>query len=219
MISRMQSICLATLVLGDVLLSVVSLWALPDRVPVHWNFRGQVDRYGSPWELAIVFPIIAAASAGLFLALPTMGRAGSVLKRSRTAYGRLAIAIVAGFVGIHAVVLLGAFGKPIDVLSGVLFILGGLLLALGNWMGKIRRNGIVGIRTPWTLKNDMVWERTHRVGGRLQVAHGLAVLLAAFLLPAWAAFFVLIGGLLALAVWAMFYSWWLDRGAAKNEAA
>ena len=48
-----------------------------------------------------------------------------------------------------------------------------LFIFLGNYMGKLRRNFWMGIRTPWTLTSDVVWERTHRVGGWLFVAIGL----------------------------------------------
>ena len=217
MISRSQRIWLAALVIGDVLLGVASTWALPARVPVHWNFRGEIDRYGSPWELTLILPICIAACAGLLIALPAIGRFGPALERSRATYGRIAIAIVAALVGIHAILLLRGLGEPIDVVFGLLLIFGVLLLVLGNWMSKLRRNAIVGIRTPWTLKSAVVWERTRRIGGRLQVVHGLLVLLAAFLFPVWIAMLVLVGGLLALVVWALVYSWRVDRGARRRE--
>ena len=86
-----------------------------------------------------------------------------------------------------------------------------LFMALGNWMGKIRRNPVMGIRTPWTLKSDYVWERTHRVGGRLMVVLGGVVALAALLLPVWTAIVIFLPGLLTLCAWAMFYSRSLAR--------
>ncbi len=48
-----------------------------------------------------------------------------------------------------------------------------LFIFLGNYMGKLRRNFWMGIRTPWTIASDVVWERTHRLGGWLMVAVGL----------------------------------------------
>jgi hypothetical protein len=54
----------------------------------------------------------------------------------------------------------------------------GLMIALGNIMPKLPRNGLVGIRTPWTLDDPAVWERTHRLGGYLVTAAGLLTLLS-----------------------------------------
>lgn len=49
--------------IGSVLLLVVVWSHLPDQVPAHFNFKGEVDRYGSKYEL-IILPVI-----GLFTML------------------------------------------------------------------------------------------------------------------------------------------------------
>jgi len=55
-----------------------------------------------------------------------------------------------------------------------------LLMFVGNYMGKIRKNFFIGIRTPWTLASDEVWAKTHRLGGWCMVAAGLAMAAGAF---------------------------------------
>jgi uncharacterized membrane protein len=44
---------------------------------------------------------------------------------------------------------------------------------LGNVLGKVRRNFWIGIRTPWTLASERVWNQTHRVAAWLYVVLGL----------------------------------------------
>lgn len=205
MISRIQMICLSVMVLADVVFGAVSAWTLPSRVPVHWNFRGEVDRYGSPWELAFLLPGFVVASAALLVLLPKLGDLGAQLERSRTTYGRMAIAIVASLIGIHVLVIVRG-SHPFDVVSAIVANTGLLIAVLGNWTSKLRRNTFAGIRTPWTLKSDVIWERTNRVGGRLMCAHGIVVALAALCFPVWAALAILMGGLLALCVWSFWYS-------------
>ena len=212
MISRMQMICLSVMALADVAFGAASAWTLPSRVPVHWNFRGEVDRYGSPWELAFLLPGFVVASAGLLVLLPKLGDMGAQLERSRTTYGRMAIAIVGSLIGIHVLVIVRG-NHPFDVVSAIVADVGVLIAVLGNWTSKIRRNAIAGFRTPWTLKSDAIWKRTNRVGGRLQFALGIAVTLAAICFPVWAAVAILMGGLIALVVWAHFYSRSLGREA------
>jgi uncharacterized membrane protein len=58
--------------------------------------------------------------------------------------------------------------------------MGVLFVVMGNLLGKVTRNFFVGIRTPWTLANEEVWNRTHRLGGKLFVVAGLVVVAAAF---------------------------------------
>jgi uncharacterized membrane protein len=82
---------------------------------------------------------------------------------------------------------------------GVLFML------LGNYMGKLRRNFFVGIRTPWTLASDAVWERTHRFGGRLFVLGGLAMVIVALVDPVpWLLLIVVLAVLLVAAGYSYF---------------
>jgi uncharacterized membrane protein len=212
MISRTQSICLVLLALADVAFGAASAWFLPDRVPVHWNFRGEADRYGSPWELAFLMPGIIALSVGLLVVLPKLGSAGAQLERSGNAYGRMTIAIVAAMIGIHLLVVVRG-AHPFDVVSAMVAAVGLLIAAVGNWAGKIRRNPIAGFRTPWTLKSDEVWDRTNRLGGRLQFALGILVAVAALCLPVWIALAALMGGLFMLVLWGFVYSWSLSRQA------
>ncbi len=69
-------------------------------------------------------------------------------------------------------------------------LIGGILLAmmlLGNVLGKVPRNFYVGIRTPWTLADERVWQATHRLAARCVVAAGLIGLLAV-VIAGWVAF-------------------------------
>ena len=178
MISR-QLIARAALIAGDVLIGAICFGFLPSRSPIHWNIQGQVDGYGAPWEVAFVFPIINAATVGLLLGISRIPRVHVAVARSGTIFGRMVVACVGMLLLIHAMLLGRAFGRPIDVSMGGLIVVGLAEIVLGNWSAKLRRNQIAGFRTRWTLKSDVVWERTNRLGAGFQVAHGLVVLLAA----------------------------------------
>jgi uncharacterized membrane protein len=54
-----------------------------------------------------------------------------------------------------------------------------LLIALmGNVLGKVRRNFFIGVRTPWTIANEQVWNATHRFAAKTFFAGGIVGLLA-----------------------------------------
>jgi len=76
-----------------------------------------------------------------------------------------------------------ALGAQVDVTLVICLTVSILIMFLGNYLGKLRRNFWVGIRTPWTLASDIVWERTHRLGGWLFVPVGFISLITSFFPP------------------------------------
>src|SRR5207244_876606 len=114
-----------------------------------------------------------AVLLALFYALPWLSPKQFETDTFRGTYWFITFLIMA-FVGyVHGLTLLSATGHRIDVLRAML---AGMLLMfglMGNVLGKVRRNFWVGIRTPWTLSNDRVWNDTHRLAGRLFVGAAL----------------------------------------------
>ncbi len=155
---------------------------LPDRIPLHWDIRGQVDRWGARTFFNVFFPaLIALGFCLLAWVLPRLDPLRRSYERFRTSYYLVLDVIVAFLAFLYGVTLYGAFNPALPV--GVVVPIGvGLLMAvIGNQLGKIKRNFYIGIRTPWTLASETVWTRTHRIGGRLFVVAGLGCVPAAFL--------------------------------------
>ena len=146
---------------------------LPDPCPIHWNWRGQVDDYGSPTMMAFGWPAITLGLAILLTGLPLLGPFRKNFDKFRITFGRICVTITVFLCGLQLVFLLAASGRQLRIGSSLCILIGLLFAVLGNWMGKLRRNLYVGIRTPWTIANEVVWERTHRLGGKLMVAAGL----------------------------------------------
>ncbi|MBO7748844.1 SdpI family protein [Paenibacillus sp. MWE-103] len=71
-------------------------------------------------------------------------------------------------------------GYDVDMRKIVLAAVGLLFAVMGNYMTQVRHNYMFGIRTPWTLANEEVWRKTHRIGGPLMMLGGLVALVAAF---------------------------------------
>ena len=83
---------------------------------------------------------------------------------------------------------------------------GVLLVVIGNLLPRARPNWFVGIRTPWTLSSDRVWEKTHRIGGQVFVAGGMLIVLGALVMPQWA-HVVLLTVILLCTVTVLIYSY------------
>jgi uncharacterized membrane protein len=167
-----STLCIAAFVAACALSAIVYP-TLPPQVPIHWDMNGQVNGYGSPAVAACLVPAIMVALLAMFWALPWLSPKQFETDTFRGTYWFIAFLIMA-FVGyVHALTLWAAMGHRIDVLRA---LLAGMLLMfglMGNVLGKVRRNFWVGIRTPWTLTNDRVWNDTHRLAGRLFVGAAL----------------------------------------------
>ncbi|MEO6952623.1 MAG: SdpI family protein [Polyangia bacterium] len=139
--------------------------ALPDPVPTHFDLAGNANGWtAKPWG-AFELPTLTLVLAALF----------ATLRRSR-AMVIVGTATIAFCTYLTVVLLAVGAGHHIDVTRALFAGIGVLFVVLGNFFGKLRRNGLVGIRTPWTLADDEVWLRTHRAGGPIFMAGGVLLL-------------------------------------------
>jgi uncharacterized membrane protein len=184
---------------------------LPDPCPIHWNIHGQVDNYASRLTAALFGPALAAGITLLLLVLPVIGPFRRNMESFRGVYGRICALILTFFVAIHVVTLLAATGKPLRMGAILTVLIGVMFACLGNWMGKIRRNFYVGIRTPWTLANEVVWEKTHRLGSKLFVAAGITSAVTGLFASEVSCFVVLMTALFASVTSSVIYSFVVYR--------
>lgn len=171
-----------------VLMLAVSAWGwaqIPPGalIPIHWGIDGRADNF-APKEVALVaLPAVALVLLAVALALPSVEPRRSNLLRSATAYRAIWFGVFALLVGIHALSVLAAAGADVPIVTLATGAAGLLLVVVGNYLGKIRSNFFVGIRTPWTLTSERAWAQTHRLGGRLFVVLGAALLVIAIVGP------------------------------------
>jgi uncharacterized membrane protein len=194
---------------------------LPERVPTHWNLSGEVDGWMSREWGAFLMPLILVAQLGLFYVLPRIDPRGANYTKFKSTYDILIITLMIFMLGVHLLILAAAVGVGIPITRIVPAGVGILFIVLGNLMPRMRPNWFVGIKTPWTLSSDRVWDRTHRFSGRLFVVVGALIVLSALLAPALAK--PVLGfapWVLVIAVLAYSYIIWRnDPEARKNTAS
>jgi uncharacterized membrane protein len=83
----------------------------------------------------------------------------------------------------HLGLVATALGHPVDMRRLHAFAMGMSMAVVGNVLGKVRPNHLMGIRTPWTRADEWVWDKTHRFGGWLSVIGGLVLMALAVFLP------------------------------------
>lgn len=167
-----------------ILLSIIGTFMiysqLPDQVPGHFNFKGEVDRYDSKSSLLFTgaLPLILYV---MMIVLPKIDPKRHSYAKHEKAYGIIKTIIVVFMILIHWTTILFSLGFNVKVGMIVRIGVGILFIILGNYMGQIRHNYFLGIKNPWTLANETVWRKTHRVGGIAFVASGLLLAFTAFL--------------------------------------
>ncbi len=182
-------------------------------IPVHWGINGEPDRYGGKFEGLLMLPIIAAVILFLLYLSPHIEPRRRHLQLSNKAYSVIITIVLFAFAAFHFFTVMQSLGKIIHLNRWILITLGILFMVIGNYMGKIRSNFMLGIKTPWTLSSELSWHKTHRLGGWLFVILGFIVVPGAMILENSEAFSILFGGLLVVVVVLFGYSyrvWRLD---------
>jgi uncharacterized membrane protein len=161
---------------------VVASWAvaawlypqLPEKIPTHWNIHGKIDGYG-PKSTIFILPAVMVGELILFALLPALSPKHFEVDASRSTYLYVMTLAIGVMAYIHGVVLYAvASGRKIDMTRALFAGLFLFLALLGNVMGRIKRNFYIGVRVPWTLASERVWNDTHRVAAWLMVGCGLA---------------------------------------------
>jgi immunity protein, SdpI family len=189
---------------------------LPEQIPTHWNIRGEIDGYGGKWTL-FMLPVVMAATLVLFYFLPALSPRTFEVDTFKPTYLYIMVLIMGLFAYIQGVLLYTvhqAVMKEPSVDIGRAFIAGMFLFfgLLGNVIGKVRKNFYIGIRVPWTLASDRVWNDTHRMAAWVWVAGGLLgfgmILLGA---PIYVALPLFIGSALSPVVYSFIHYKSLER--------
>lgn len=206
MTARTAFITMAALTLAACAASALLYASLPEMIPMHWNASGQIDGWGHKQGAAWFVPGLMLALVALTWLLPWLSPHRFRVDEFRATYHTIMVGLAVMFAGIHAIMLGAALHPGWDSSR---WLIGGLCLALGfigNLLGKVRRNFWVGVRTPWTLASDVVWDATHRLAARLMSASGLvgALVIVAGGPPA-VAFVVVLSGAIVPALWSLVY--------------
>ena len=178
---------LLLLVLAAPFVFLAVVWPqIPDRVPIHFDTAITPDGWMSKAAGMLLLPCTALVLA-LFTRIwfhydPKVAKLDEGARANVERVFRQAMMATALLLSATSISLIWAAWGNFQVLARTLdYGIPLLCLVLGNGMGKLRPNYTIGIRLPWTLESSVVWQKTHRFGGRLLVASSLALIAARLL--------------------------------------
>lgn len=188
---RISYIVMLSIIILSLLLSAAFYAQLPQMVASHWDAQGEVDGYMSKFWGLFLMPLLLVALAILFAFIPRIDPLRENIEQFRRYYDGFIIVFYVFMFAIHLQILLWNLG--IHISPNVLLPVGlGLLVYYcGILCENAKRNWFIGIRTPWTLSNQTVWDKTHKIGGKLFKIAGIVALIGIFF-QRYALYFILV---------------------------
>jgi uncharacterized membrane protein len=193
------------------------LWnRLPDLMASHWNVNDQVDGYMPKFWGVFLLPLITLGMFVLFLVVPSRDPMKANIAQFREAFNLFIVLLVGFMIYLYGLTLAWSLGyDTFRMSSAMLPAVGLLFIFVGFLMRQAKRNFFIGIRTPWTLSSDAVWNETHRVGAILFVISGTLAFLGGFF-GGTTAFWLLFAPLLGSTLFLLVYSYILYQKETKT---
>ena len=182
------------------------LWnRLPHQMASHWGVNDQVNGYISRFWGVFLLPLITLGMFLLFLVVPVIDPLKANIAQFRSAFNLFIVLMVVFMLYLYSLTLAWNLGYTSLKMSGaILPAIGLLFIFLGFMMRQAKRNFFIGIRTPWTLSSDTVWNETHRLGAVLFMISGVLAFIGGFFggtVAFWLMFAPLIGSTIFLLVY------------------
>ena len=176
--------------------NLASLPFLPDRIPAHYGWDDQVTRWGSKYE-TLLFPVVTLFFGAVMLAVAEASGKGEKGENNRRA------CILGGMAGVLVFDVLNFYFLYTDFkeignlnavpvsLNQILFgLLGAFMIVVGNLMPKLKLNSIIGLRTSWSMKNDITWQKSQRFGGISFIVTGIIIIVINFVIRDYSSIFL-----------------------------
>ena len=165
---------------------------MPEMMASHWNASGEANGYISRYWGLFLMPFISAVLFGLLCFIPKIDPLKKNIDSFRKEYDWFIFLIILFIFYIHSVTLLWNLGYVFNMSLAVVPGISVLFIYISHLLKVSKRNWFIGIRTPWTLSSDIVWEKTHVLSSKLFLAIGI-LMLGALFIPDYMAWIILIG--------------------------
>lgn len=194
------SIILLSFVLGAYLFP-----QMPEKMASHWNIKNQVDGYMSKLWGLFLMPLISVGMFLLFFLIPRIDPLKNNIEKFRKYFDNFIILIIIFLFYIHLLTIFWNMGLRFNMGQLMMPAMAMLFYFCGALIEKTKRNWFIGIKTPWTLSSDRVWDKTHQLGGKLFKAVGIITFFGV-IFPNYA-FFLIIFPVIIVTIYTIIYSY------------
>lgn len=153
---------------------------LPQQMASHWNIDGNVDGYMNKFLALFMMPFLMIVFTALFFVIPKIDPEKKNIETFYKEFDKFIVVFNLFMLYLYVLTILWNIGYSINMTASLMPAFAILFYSCGSLVGKAKRNYTIGIRLPWTLADDAVWDKTHKVGEKLFKITALFVFLGTF---------------------------------------
>lgn len=192
-----------------IIIIILTYEKLPNMIPMQWGYDGMVNRYddkNSIWIIGCLGIILKI----FFIILPKIDPKRKNYNKFQGFYeGFTLFMIIFIFIITSITIFESLYPNRINIDRVISILLGVFFIIIGNYMPKIKPNFFMGIKNPWTISNEDVWKKTHRLGGKIFFIIGIFITLIGFILNRKISFIITIFIFIAcIVLYVMSYIWY-----------
>lgn len=185
--TNFKKVLLIIFIFLPLIITLISLNYLPDLIPAHYGFNGEVTRWGSKYE-SLILPIMCVVICIISLICTNYAAKKPENKNNIKSLNACTIVLAITFNVLTISFIISDFNKITNINNAfssklIYMALGIGFIILGNYLPKCKRNNFIGIRTSLTLSNDDIWFKTHRFGGKVFVVFGFIFTIISLIIP------------------------------------
>jgi len=188
---RKSEVTALVIILTPIIISIYSYPLMPETIASHWNVQGEADAHMSKFWGLFFLPFFSIGLLLLFILIPKIDPLKANVEKFRKYYDGFVVLAVGFFFYLHLLTVFWNVGIRFGMIQFLQPAFAILFYYCGILIENAKMNWFIGIRTPWTLSNEKVWEKTHRTGGKLFKIAGVITLFGVFF-PGYAIFFILL---------------------------
>jgi uncharacterized membrane protein len=182
---------------------------LPRQVASHWNINGEADGYTDKPAGVFFIPVLSAILLGFLYIVPKLDPKYKNIQKFENYFDGFIIVMMTFMAYLFGMFLAWNLDYKFNFSSTIIPGFAALIFYIGLMFSKTDQNWSIGIRTPWTLANKEVWAKTHKLAAKLFYSAAI-ISLVGVLFPQLAFYFLIIP-IVSVAVFLIFYSYYLGK--------
>ena len=175
------TLAMLALVALAIIASAAAYSYLPEKIVSHWGIDGQPDSTMDKATALVLIPAIAIFIFVLYLIIPKIDPMKGNIKKFEMQYGLLFGLLLFFMLYVNVLTIVWNLGYKVNFSLAIIPAVAVLFFGMGLLLKNSKRNWFVGIRTPWTMSSDSVWEKTHIFASKTFTIGAAMLLLSAFI--------------------------------------